>query len=298
MEKEAVANRSEGTARRSFSLSKISFPLFPFFAFVGFFLLWPILAVTIRSLKGNKNEWTLENYRPLIHGSYFHAFVVSIKLASITALIGALLGGLFAYVIVNSAGPKLTSVLDSISAVFANSGGVPLAFMFIAAFGTEGLFTRFLKAVGWDIYAGKFTLFSFTGVVMVYSFFQIPLMILVFKPALQGLRKEWSEASINLGANSITYWRRVVIPILTPSFLGAFFLLFAGGFSAYATARAMTVGTVPLVPIIIGTLVDGNVISNEANLGDALAVGMIFVAGVAMSGYLLAQRRANRWRTT
>ena len=297
MKKEAVANRSEGTARRSFSLSKISFPLFPFFAFVGFFLLWPILAVTIRSLKGNKNEWTLENYRPLIHGSYFHAFVVSIKLASITALIGALLGGLFAYVIVNSAGPRLTSVLDSISTVFANSGGVPLAFMFIAAFGTEGLFTKFLKAIGWDIYAGKFTLFSFTGVVMVYSFFQIPLMILVFKPALQGLRKEWSEASINLGANSFTYWRRVVIPILTPSFLGAFFLLFAGGFSAYATARAMTVGTVPLVPIIIGTLVDGNVISNEANLGDALAVGMIVVAGVAMSGYLIAQRRANRWRS-
>jgi putative spermidine/putrescine transport system permease protein len=254
--------------------------------------------VTIRSLKGNKNEWTLENYRPLIHGSYFHAFVVSIKLASITALIGALLGGLFAYVIVNSAGPKLTSVLDSIAAVFANSGGVPLAFMFIAAFGTEGLFTRFLKAIGWDIYAGKFTLFSFTGVVMVYSFFQIPLMILVFKPALQGLRKEWSEASINLGANSFTYWRRVVIPILTPSFLGAFFLLFAGGFSAYATARAMTVGTVPLVPIIIGTLVDGNVISNQANQGDALAVGMIIVAALAMSGYLFAQSRANRWRTT
>ena len=297
MEKEAVANRSEGTARRSFSLSNLTFPLLPFFTFVGFFLLWPILAVTIRSLKGNKNEWTLENYRPLIHGSYFHAFLVSIKLASITALIGALLGGLFAYVIVNSAGPKLTSVLDSISAVFANSGGVPLAFMFIAAFGTEGLFTKFLKVLGWDIYAGKFTLFSFTGVAIVYSFFQIPLMILVFKPALKGLRKEWSEASTNLGASPITYWRRVVIPILTPSFLGAFFLLFAGGFSAYATARAMTVGTVPLVPIIIGTLVDGNVISNQANLGDALAVGMIIVAAIAMSGYLFAQRRANRWRS-
>jgi putative spermidine/putrescine transport system permease protein len=169
--------------------------------------------------------------------------------------------------------------------------------MFIAAFGTEGLFTKFLKVLGWDIYAGKFTLFSFTGVAIVYSFFQIPLMILVFKPALKGLRKEWSEASTNLGASPITYWRRVVIPILTPSFLGAFFLLFAGGFSAYATARAMTVGTVPLVPIIIGTLVDGNVISNQANLGDALAVGMIIVAAIAMSGYLFAQRRANRWRS-
>ena len=169
--------------------------------------------------------------------------------------------------------------------------------MFVAAFGTEGIVTKLLKDFGWDIYAGHFTIFSFTGVVMVYSFFQVPLMVLVFKPAIAGLRKEWEEASINLGANSFTYWRRVGIPILIPSFVGAFFLLFAGGFSAYATARALTVGTVPLVPIIIGTLVDGNVVSDQTNLGDALAVGMIVVATIVMAGYIWAQRRAAKWRS-
>jgi putative spermidine/putrescine transport system permease protein len=168
--------------------------------------------------------------------------------------------------------------------------------MYIAAFGVEGLFTKFLKILGWNIYAGHFTLFSFTGVVLVYTFFMTPLMIIVFRPALLGLRKEWSEASLNLGASTFTYWRRVAIPILTPSFIGSFFLLFAGAFSAYATARALTVGTVPLVPIIIGTLVDGNVISDQANLGDALAVGMIVVAGISMLGYLWAQRSAAKWR--
>ncbi len=272
-------------------------PLLPFFAFTGFFLLWPVIAVTIRSLKGNKNEWTLANYRPIIHsGPYFHAFVTSIKLSLVTSVIGAFIGALFAYVVVKYAHGKFGAVLDSVSAVFANSGGVPLAFMFVAAFGVEGIVTTVLKSLGWDIYAGHFTIFSFTGVVMVYSFFQIPLMVLVFKPAISGLRKEWSEASINLGATHFTYWRRVAIPILLPSFIGAFFLLFAGGFSAYATARALTVGTVPLVPIIIGTLVDGNVISDQANLGDALAVGMIVVATVAMSGYIWAQRAAAKWR--
>ena len=78
--------------------------------------------------------------------------------------------------------------------------------------------------------------------------------------------------------------------------MGAFFLLFSGGFSAYATARALTVGTVPLVPIIIGTLVDGNVISDQANLGDALAVGMIIVAAVGMVGYIWAKRKAAKWQ--
>lgn len=272
-------------------------PLLPFFIFTGFFLIWPVIAVTLRSFRGNKNEWTLANYRPIVQsGPYLHAFIVSLKLATITAIIGSLLGAYFAYVIVKYARGKFGAVVDSISAVFANSGGVPLAFMFIAAFGTEGIVTKILKELGWDIYAGHFTIFSFTGVVMVYSFFQVPLMVLVFKPAIAGLRREWEEASINLGASPYTYWRRVGIPILIPSFVGAFFLLFAGGFSAYATARALTVGTVPLVPIIIGTLVDGNVISDQTNLGDALAVGMIVVATIVMAGYIWAQRRAAKWR--
>jgi putative spermidine/putrescine transport system permease protein len=274
-------------------------PLLPFFIFTGFFLIWPVIAVTIRSFHGNKNEWTLANYRPILKsGPYLHAFVVSLKLSIVTSLIGSLLGALFAYVIAKYAAGKIAAIIDSISAVFANSGGVPLAFMFVAAFGTEGIVTKLLKTIGWDIYAGHFTIFSFTGVVMVYSFFQVPLMVLVFKPAISGMRKEWEEASINLGASPATYWRRVGIPILTPSFIGAFFLLFAGGFSAYATARALTVGTVPLVPIIIGTLVDGNVISDQTNLGDALAVGMIVVATIAMGGYIFAARKAARWRSS
>lgn len=285
-----VSSRSRGTG---------VLPLLPFFILTGFFLIWPVLAVTLRSLHGNKNEWTLANYRPILKsGPYLHAFVVSLKLSIITSIIGSLLGAFFAYVIVKYARGKLGAVIDSISAVFANSGGVPLAFMFVAAFGAEGIVTTVLKSAGWDIYAGHFTIFSFTGVVMVYSFFQVPLMVLVFKPAIAGLRREWEEASINLGASPITYWRRVGIPILTPSFIGAFFLLFAGGFSAYATARALTVGTVPLVPIIIGTLVDGNVISDQANLGDALAVGMIVVATIAMAGYIWAQRKAAKWRSS
>ena len=274
-------------------------PLLPFFLFSGFFLIWPVIAVTLRSFKGNNTEWTLANYRPILHsGPYFHAFVVSLKLSLITALIGSLIGAYFAYVLVKYSHGKLGAVIDSISAVFANSGGVPLAFMFVAAFGTEGIVTKLLKSLGWDIYAGHFTIFSFTGVVMVYTFLQVPLMVLVFKPAIAGLRREWEEASINLGATPLTYWRRVGIPILTPSFIGAFFLIFAGGFSAYATARALTVGTVPLVPIIIGTLVDGNVVSDQTNLGDALAVGMIVVATLVMTGYIWAQRKAGKWRSS
>jgi putative spermidine/putrescine transport system permease protein len=272
-------------------------PLLPFLLFAGFFLLWPVVAVGIHSFKGNKNEWTLANFRPIIHaGPYQHAFIVSLKLALITASIGSVVGAFFAFVIINFAGGRLRNVIDSVSAVFANSGGVPLAFMFIAAFGSNGLATKFIRFVGYDIYAGHFTIFSFTGVVAVYTFFQAPLMILVFQPALAGLRKEWREASTNLGASSATYWRRVGIPILLPSFIGAFFLLFAGGFSAYATTAALTSGTVSIVPIVIGALVNGNTQATQTNLGASLAVGMIVIALVVMFGYIWAQRLTAKWR--
>ena len=272
-------------------------PLLPFFVFTGFFLIWPVISVSIKSFKGSKNEWTLDNFRPIVHGGpYLHSFIVSIKLALITASIGSIVGAFFAFIIVTYVRGRFRNVIDSVSAVFANSGGVPLAFMFIAAFGSNGLATKFIRWIGFDIYAGHFTIFSFTGVVAVYTFFQAPLMILVFQPAISGMRKEWREASTNLGASAATYWRRVGLPILLPPFIGAFFLLFAGGFSAYATARALTSGTVSIVPIVIGALVDGNTQASQANLGSALAVGMILVAIVVMGGYIWAQRRAAQWR--
>ena len=272
-------------------------PLLPFFVFTGFFLIWPVISVSIKSFKGSKNEWTLDNFRPIVHGGpYLHSFIVSIKLALITASIGSIVGAFFAFIIVTYVRGRFRNVIDSVSAVFANSGGVPLAFMFIAAFGSNGLATKFIRWIGFDIYAGHFTIFSFTGVVAVYTFFQAPLMILVFQPAISGMRKEWREASTNLGASAATYWRRVGLPILLPPFIGAFFLLFAGGFSAYATARALTSGTVSIVPIVIGALVDGNTQASQANLGSALAVGMILVAIVLMGGYIWAQRRAAQWR--
>jgi len=290
---ESAKTRELGTSRRQL---RLPLPLLPFFLFVGFFLAWPISKVLIASFKDNNEKWTLSNYSPLFHGIYFHAFVTSIRIGLVTALLGAVIGGLFAYVIDAYAGPRLTSVLDSIAAVFANSGGVPLAFTFLASFGANAGLIKLLKSLGWDLYAEGFSIFSFIGICAVYTFFQAPLMVLVFKPALKGLRKEWKEANTSLGGSSWTYIRKIAIPILFPSFVGSFLLLFAGGFSAYATARALTVGNVPLIPLIIGDLINGNVISDKTHLGASLAIGAIVIAAFAMSGYIWAQRKSSQWR--
>jgi len=271
--------------------------LSPLLVLIFIFLIWPIISVTIMAFKDNDGAFTLANFATATQGVYAQAFINSINIGLLSALIAAIPGAIFAYII-ESKGPEwLKRIIGSITGVLAQSGGVPLAFMFIAAFGAEGSATLVLKALGLDIYQTfHFTLFSFQGLLLVYCFFQLPIMIIVFSPAVQALRHEWREAATSLGASKFQFWRFVGIPLLFPSFMASFLLLFASAFSAYATARAMTVGTIALVPLVIGTLVDGNVINDQYNLGKALAVGMIVVSALAMIPYLLIQRRVSRWQ--
>ena len=164
--------------------------------------------------------------------------------------------------------------MTTFSGVAANFGGVPLAFAFIATLGTVGAVTRWLDKIGIDLYGHGFTLFGFWGIVVTYLYFQIPLMILIIAPAIDGLREEWREAASNLGA---------------------MLLLFGSAFAAYATAYALTSGHIELTPLQIGELIGGNVLS-DPHQGYALALGMVIVISVTMALYFVLERRASRWR--
>lgn len=257
----------------------------PFLIFTGYFLFWPIFSIARASITDNKHHFSLGVYKLLFTGIYREAFISSFKLSVFSALAAGVLGAFLAFAISRTSG-TVKSFTSSAAGVLANTGGVPLAFMFVAAFGQDGLVTKILLFFHWDIYAGSFDLGNFWGILLVYCFFQIPLMVIVFSPAIENMKKEWVEASDSLGGSNFQFFRFVTAPILFPAYVSATLLLFASAFSAYATARAMTIGNLPLVPLVIGTLVDGNVIPSEANLGDALAMGMVLISGLAIFAYL------------
>jgi putative spermidine/putrescine transport system permease protein len=189
----------------------------------------------------------------------------------------------------------IRSMLTTFSGVASNFAGVPLAFAFIATLGRTGFISTFLRDVlDIDIYRAGFSLYGFMGLSLTYLYFQFPLMVLVMTPALEGLKQEWREASENLGASSFQYWRFVGLPILLPSLLGTMLLLFGNAFGAYATAYALTGGTLPLVTIQIGAQIRGDVLHN-VGLGNAMALGMVVVMVVCIGAYSLLQRRAERW---
>jgi putative spermidine/putrescine transport system permease protein len=237
----------------------------------------------------------LENIRTLFKHPYIDAYQTSIEISLVTALIGGVAGLFIAYAAIREGTPRwIRSSLTTFSGVAANFGGIPLAFAFIATLGPLGIVTVFLRDHGFDPNQHGFSLFTKTGVELAYLYFQLPLMILVIAPAIDGLRREWREASANLGASGWQFWRYVGVPVLMPSLLGAIILLFGNAFAAFATAYGLTSGSVNIVPIQIAAYYGGNVLENR-NLAQAMAFGMFVVLAVMMVIYVPLQRRAARW---
>lgn len=278
------------------SFLKNLLPATPLLLIVGFFFLFPITRLIYVSFLSNENTFTFSNFVTATQEPYRTGFLNSIRIGLFSAALAAFPGAIAAYFIETRGGSKLRRTIAVMSGVLANTGGIPLAFMFYAALGIQGQLTKIFKYLGWDLYAGTFSLGSFLGLLIVYLYFQLPLMVIVFSPAIVSLRREWSEAARNLGANHFNYWIRIGIPLLFPSFIASFLLLFASGFSAYATANALTVGNLPLTPLQIGGLLDGNVSASQLNLGKALGVVMILISACAVIPYLAIQRRSARWQ--
>ena len=267
----------------------------PYVAFLAVFLGWPGLYVFRSAFARGTAETS-----PMIEavtGQFRGSFVFSLQLSFISASIGAVIGALVAVAVVRLDTVRgLRSTVVGYSAVAANMGGIPLAFAFLAAFGMQGLATRLLREINVDIIGWGFRISDFWGIVLVYLYFQIPLMTLVLVPALDGLRRTWAEAAQSLGASSAQYWRLVALPILTPALLGGFLLLVANAFAAYATAFALSSGGSRLVPVQIRFFLQGDTITGKTNLGYALAAWMVIITGLLVTGFQLLMRRAERWR--
>jgi putative spermidine/putrescine transport system permease protein len=269
----------------------------PFFIFAFLFLIYPSSTIGVRSFIDSKTHaFTLKYIIDLFTTRYIlEAYWISIQISLITSFGGGIFGFLLAYAAIRGGLPKfMRSSLMTFCGVASNFAGVPLAFAFIALLSPAGILTGWLRALGYNPYFHGFTLYTFWGLSMVYMYFQFPLMVLIIAPAIDGLRREWLEASENLGASPFQYWRYVALPILLPSILGTMILLFGNSFGAYATAQALTGGQINLVTIVIGAQLSGDVLG-DPGLGYALALGMVIVMALAITGYTVLQRRTERW---
>ncbi len=257
----------------------------PFFAYVGLLLILPT-AIVVWGGISNGHGLDLGNLKILWDANVRTSFLHSVELSSITALVGAVLGAILAYAVAsgNPDGLIRRTFLAG-GGVLAQFGGVTLAFAFTAAIGpTSG----FLFHASWFY---KFPI----GIGLIYIYFQVPLMLLVFLPAIVGMKREWREATESLGGSTWDYWRLVGGRLLLPAFLGATLLLFANALAAYATIQAWENQIPYVVPQMISNSITSEVGLASTNAAQALALGMVVLVAIVMTLYVLLQRRTSRW---
>lgn len=267
----------------------------PFFGYVAVFLLLPS-AIVAGGAFVSQGQLSLANLTKLFRADIVASFLNTVVLSAVTALIGAVLGAILAYAVATG-NPHGTfrRVVSSACGVLAQFGGVTLAFAFIATIGPAGFTYLFLQQHGLDIYRSGVWLYDVRGLTLVYLYFQIPLMVLVFLPALDGIRPQWREATESLGGGTWHYWRYVAGPLLAPALLGATLLLFANAFSAYATAAALINQGGPIIPLQISNALTSEVGLHEPGFASAMALGMIIIVAAVMALYAVLQQRTARW---
>ena len=268
----------------------------PFLIFALMFLILPAGYLVIGAFQTPDGSFTLQNIANLNQPTIIKAYRMSIAISAASALLGSLIGFALALAIVLGKLPGwVRPMLMTFSGVASQFAGVPLAFAFLATLGRTGLVTALLINVfGINIYRYGFNLLSFSGLTITYLYFQIPLMVLILTPALDGLKREWREASAILGASTWQYWRMIGLPVLWPSLLGAFMLLFANSFGAIATAYALTGSSLNIITILLYAQIRGDVL-HDPNLGYALALGMILITGISNGVYIWLSSRTGRW---
>jgi putative spermidine/putrescine transport system permease protein len=296
-----VATNSEPGANarpaRRFNWSFVG--VLPFFLFALLFLVFPVGFLIVGSFQdsANNNALSLKNYADLTTPTVARAFANSIEISLTTAIMGAVFGLLLAYAVILGGLPRfLRTFVMTFSGVASNFAGIPLALAFLFTVGPLGLVTVWLQNIFHISLINDlgFRILSKIGLEIVYFYFQLPLMVLIIAPAIDGLKKEWREASENMGASPRQYWQYVALPILLPSILGCTVLLFGNAFGAQATAYQLTSGQIPLVTLLIGAQISGDVLHNPG-LAYAMAMGMVAIMGVSIVLYSILQRRSERW---
>jgi putative spermidine/putrescine transport system permease protein len=270
--------------------------LLPFAIFAVMFLLLPTAFLIVGAFQDAAGHFTLKNIANLDQPSIIDAYKISMEVSVASALGGAAFGFALAAAVVLGGLPRwLRPTLLTFCGVASNFAGVPLAFAFLATLGRNGLVTIFLaQAFDFNLYRHGFNVLSFWGLTLTYLYFQIPLMVLILTPALDGLKREWREAAAMLGASRAQYWLRVAIPVLWPSLLGTTLLLFANSFGAIATAYGLTGSSLNIVTILLYAQIRGDVLHDQ-NLGYALALGMILITGLSNAAYIVLRTRSERW---
>ena len=264
-----------------------------FLLFLIAFMAIPSISLVMSSFTA-EGEFSFEQYATIFEKAVYRvSFQNSLMLSLRATATGMFIALLASYALTRLAGEGLQRKLLVLINMTSNFAGVPLAFAFIVMLGNAGVFVILCERLGLP-WLDDFNIYSSQGLFAVYTYFQVPLGVMLLYPVYRGIREDWKEAARILGANTLQFWLRVGIPTILPSLVSTFTILFANAMGAYATAYQLVSSSYSLVPLRISALITGD-IRSKPELGSALAIllalSLILVMLVSEWASHLAARR-------
>ncbi|HPZ17068.1 MAG TPA: iron ABC transporter permease [Fervidobacterium sp.] len=196
------------------------------FAVVLTFVLYPLYEA-VKLTFARTGTFTFDVWKTVLtEKAYLRSFGNSILLGVLTATVSTVIGFLFAFVVTRTTikGKKFISLMANLPMI---SPPFSLTLSLILLFGSNGLITKQLLGLKWDIY-------GLDGLVISQTMGMFPIAYLTMLGVLESIDSTLEEASMNLGANRWEVFRTVTLPLSAPGLLSSWLLVFTNSIADFA----------------------------------------------------------------
>ena len=237
----AATSRPERPARRRRKLGRFVLPTYSWLVIA--YLVFPIALMIIYSFNRvvgglqqvsfSWNGFTTQWYRQWSNvPGLTSSFWLSIRLALVSTLIATVLGTLLAIALVRYRSNKFRGKVAVEQVLFLNIAAPEI----VMGASLLGLFVTFNVARG------------FLTLVLAHVMFSIAYVTVTVRARLSGFDRSLEEAAYDLGANPLTTFRLVTLPLIMPGVLAGALMAFALSIDDFVTSNFVS-GTAPPFPV-------------------------------------------------
>ena len=275
--------------------NKLSWFAVPYVLWMALFVVAPIIMVVIYAFSTADGGFTLANFTRM--GTYTVVFTRSFKLALVATLVCLLIGYPISY-IMSREGRQFQRVGMVLVMLPMWMNFLLRTYSWMSILENNGLLNQFFQNIGLiDLYnqiamrlaadpaayepITHFQMLNTQGAVvlgMVYNY--LPFMILPIYSVLVKMDNSLLEAARDLGADSVTTFRRVIFPLSLPGILSGVTMVFVPSVSTFAISRLLGGSSKMLLGNLIEMQFTGT--TYDPWLGSAISLVMMVIVVVCM----------------
>ena len=258
----------------------------PYVVWMGIFVVAPIIIMVIYAFSNGEGGFTWDNFAQM--GAYGSVFLRSFKLALIATAICLLVGYPVSYLL-SREGASFQRIAMVLIMLPMWMNFLLRTYSWMTILENNGLLNQLFHKLGIialynNITGSEIEYFSMIGTQgavvlgMVYNY--LPFMILPIYSVIVKLDGSLIEAARDLGADSVTVFRKVILPLSLPGVLSGITMVFVPSVSTFAISRMLGGGT----ELLLGDLIERQFLGGAYNpqLGAAISLVMMAVVVICM----------------